>query len=174
MLFLKIKSALLFIVFILYRQLVLFLVVLIQSLSAQNSTIAVDYSSQNFGTIEDVNTIKTEFIITNNGAKDLHVLRADTDRSMKVRINKKTIPPGDTSMLHVTIILQRTGTLSEDIKLVTSTDASPFVLHVEGNIKSIKHDDKTACFYFSKSQKNDVGQAKPLIVSLFKRDTLAK
>jgi Mg-chelatase subunit ChlD len=139
---------------------------------AQNSLIFVDYPNQDIGTIEDVNSIQTEFIIKNTGSKNLYVLRADTKQNIKVRINRKMISAGDTSMLFANIELRETGRLDEEIKIVTSADALPLVLTIKGNIKSIKTDDKTACFYFNKVKRKNVSETVIIPMPSFKLDTL--
>lgn len=122
---------------------------------AQNSIIETDSPIQDFGVLENINNIRSEFIIKNNGAKSLYVLRADTKFGIKVRINNKTIAPGDTSTLYVFMEPKVIGKFNEEIKLITSADAQPYVLTIKGDIKSIKFDDKTACFYFNKSNKKN-------------------
>jgi hypothetical protein len=129
---------------------------------SQNSTIETDFTVQDYGKLENINNIQSEFIIKNNGTKNLYVLRADAKQGIKVRINKKTIPPGDTSTLYVYIEPKTTGRFNEEIKIVTSADALPFILYVKGDVKSIKGDDKTACFYFNKPKKRVAGNYPPI------------
>jgi Mg-chelatase subunit ChlD len=130
---------------------------------AQNSTIESDSKVQNFGKLENVNNIQSQFIIKNNGSKNLYVLRADTKQGIKVRINKKMIPPGDTSTLYIYIEPKTTGKLDEEIQLVTSADVLPYILKVKGEIKSIKADDKTACFYFNQPKRKNTTGYPPII-----------
>jgi len=142
---------------------ILFLFFSIALVHAQNSTIETDFNVQNFGVLENINNIQSQFIIKNNGTKKLYVLRADTKPGIKVRINKKIIPPGDTSTLYVSIEPKVTGRLDEEIKVVTSADALPYILRVKGDIKSIKPDDKTACFYFNTPKPKNTGTYQPII-----------
>jgi len=130
---------------------------------AQNSTIESDSKVQDFGKLENINNIQSEFIIKNNGTKKLYVLRADTKKGIKVRINNKAISPGDTSTLFVYIEPTTTGRLDEEIKLVTSADALPYILRVKGDVKSIKADDKTACFYFNQPKRKNTNTTYPPI-----------
>jgi len=142
--------------------LILILLFKITVVGAQNSTIETDYKVQDFGVLENINNIQSQFIIKNNSTKNLYVLRADTKFGIKVRINKKTIPPGDTSTLYVYIEPKTIGKLDEEINIVTSADALPYTLRVKGEIKSIKLDDKTACFYFNVPQKKRVNAYQPI------------
>lgn len=119
------------------------------ALFSQNSTIEVDEKVQDIGVVENFNNIQSQFIIKNNSLKNLYILRADAGRGVLVRINRKIIPSGDTSMLYVNIELKNVGKLNEEVKIVTSADADPFVLRVIADVKSIKYNDKTACFYFN-------------------------
>ncbi len=143
----------------------LFIISLISSTTlvcAQNSTIESDSRVQDFGKLENINNIQSQFIIKNNGSKKLYVLRADTQKGIKVRINNKTISPGDTSTLFVYIEPTSTGRLDEEIKLITSADALPYILRVKGDVTSIKADDKTACFYFNQPKRKNTNSYPPI------------
>lgn len=133
----------------------IFILVLIFSfkLGAQNSSIGVDIPVHDYGELENIYTLRSEFILINNAQKNLYFLRADVDKDMKVLVYKKTLKPGDTA--HIAALFQpvSTGKFKRDIKLVTSADGEPYLLTIKGNIKSIKKDDKTACYYFGKPNK---------------------
>jgi len=119
-------------------------------LKAQNSTIYVDQTKHDYGDLENIYTLKSEFIIKNNGLKNLYLMRADAEKDVKILAHKKTIPVGDTTLIEVFFQPVKTGKFQRKISLVTSADGLPFVLEISGNIKSIKTDDKTACYYFGK------------------------
>lgn len=117
---------------------------------AQNSTIGVDIALHDYGDLENIYTLKSEFILTNNSSKNLYFLRADVDKDVKVLVYKKTLKPGDTTHLEALFQPSSTGKFKREIKLVTSADGEPYILAIKGTIKSIKKDDKTACYYFGK------------------------
>ncbi|MFL5753954.1 MAG: VWA domain-containing protein [Bacteroidia bacterium] len=121
---------------------------------AQNAGIQVPDKIHDYGALENIYTLESEFIIKNTNPKKLYFLRADVSRSMKVHITKKGVESGDTALLTVIYQPASTGRFSEDIKLVTSADAEPLILTLKGVIRSIKTDDKTACYYFGKPHKN--------------------
>ena len=119
-------------------------------LFSQNNLIGIDDQNQDIGSQENIYKIKADYIIQNNQSKNLYLLRADAKKGITIRAAKKTLKPNDTTIIVVEFIPQQTGHFSESIDLVTSAYDVPFKLSLSGNIKSIKTDDKTACFYFKK------------------------
>lgn len=138
---------------------------LVNCLSSQNSLIGVDEQIKDIGSQEQIYKIHAEYIIQNNQSKNLYLLRADAQRGVTIRAIKKTIKPGDTTLIVVEFIPERTGKFTENINLVTSADALPFTLSLSGNIKSIKTDDKTACFYFKKPNHAGVRTEQAIVVT---------
>ncbi len=128
---------------------------LCEKVLGQNTGIAVDEAVHDYGVLENVNLLQSEFIVKNNSDKNLYFLRADVAKNLKVRINKKALLPGDTSMLTVIYQPGNTGNFNEKIKLVTSASGDPFVLAIKGTIKSIRIDNTTACFNFSSKNRNN-------------------
>lgn len=143
---------------------IFFLTILNNSLFSQNSLIAIDDQNQDIGSQENIYKIKADYIIQNNQAKNLYLLRADAKRGITIRAAKKTIKPNDTTLIVVEFIPTETGKFTEQIDLVTSADGVPFKLSLSGNIKSIKTDDKTACFYFKKPNHTGVKTIDPIVV----------
>jgi Mg-chelatase subunit ChlD len=119
-------------------------------INAQNSIIYVDQTKHDYSDLENIYTLKSEFIIKNNGIKNLYLMRADAEKDVKILTHKKTISVGDTTLIEVFYQPTKTGKFQRKISLVTSADGLPFMLEISGNIKSIKTDDKTACYYFGK------------------------
>lgn len=119
----------------------------------QNSTIEVDAQIHDYGELENIYTLRSEFILKNNASKNLYLMRADVDKDVKVLVYKKTILPGDTVHLSVFYQPSQTGKFKRDVNLVTSADGKAFTITIKGTIKSIKNDDKTACYYFGKPNK---------------------
>jgi len=134
-------------------------------LFSQNTLIGVDEQNQDIGSQENIYKVKANYIIQNNQAKNLYLLRADAKKGITIRAAKKTIKPGDTTIIVVEFIPQQAGKFSENIDLVTSADGIPFKLSLSGNIKSIKTDDKTACFYFKKPNHTSAKTIEPIVVT---------
>ncbi|MBL7935901.1 MAG: VWA domain-containing protein [Bacteroidia bacterium] len=148
------------------KQLFIFVIItFFNQLFAQNSLISVDEPNKDIGSQENIYKVKADYIIQNNQAKNLYLLRADALKGMTIRAAKKTIKPGDTTLIVVEFIPQQTGKFNEAINLVTSADGVPFKMSLSGNIKSIKTDDKTACFYFKKSNNTGVKISEPMVVT---------
>jgi uncharacterized protein YegL len=141
------------------------LISLFHPLSAQNSLIGVDEPNKDIGSQENIYKVKADYIIQNNQAKNLYLLRADALKGITIKAAKKTIKPGDTTLIVVEFIPQQTGKFNEAINLVTSADGVPFKMTLSGNIKSIKTDDKTACFYFKKPNNAGVKTTEPIVVT---------
>ena len=125
--------------------------------------IGIDEQNQDIGSQENIYKVKADYIIQNNQAKNLYLLRADAKKGITIRAAKKTIKPGDTTIIVVEFIPQQAGKFSENIDLVTSADGIPFKLSLSGNIKSIKTDDKTACFYFKKPNHTGAKTIEPIV-----------
>lgn len=148
------------------KQLVIFvLIIFFNSLFAQNSLISIDAADKDIGTQENIYKVRADYIIQNNQTKNLYLLRADALKGITIRAAKKTIKPGDTTLIVVEFIPQQTGKFNEAINLVTSADGTPFKMSLSGNIKSVKTDDKTVCFYFKKPNNNGVKTTEPIVVS---------
>lgn len=147
------------------KQLIIFIIItFFNQLFAQNSLINVDEPNKDIGTQENIYKVKADYIIQNNQAKNLYLLRADALKGISIRAAKKTIKPGDTTIIVVEFIPQQTGKFNETINLVTSADGVPFKMTLSGNIKSIKT-DKTACFYFKKPNNAGVKTTEPIVVT---------
>lgn len=142
----------------------IFLYFVTNLLVCQNALVDIDEKQKDIGAVENIYKIKADFILQNNLSKNLYLLRADVEKGTTVRAAKKTLKPNDTTLLVVEFIPQKTGSFKEIINLITSADGTPFVFSLSGNIKSIKTDDKTACFYFGKSNRSGVKTIEPMIV----------
>ncbi|MGZ3933015.1 MAG: DUF1573 domain-containing protein, partial [Bacteroidia bacterium] len=144
------------------------LLLLYREAKAQNSAIDVSEKNKDVGTVENVYKISAEFLLKNNLAKNLFLLRADVNRNLTVRVAKKTITSGDTVFVVVDYTPVSAGRFSETIRLVTSADAEPLILNLSGTVQSIKTDDKTACFYFKRP--NPAGAVKDVSLIVKEND----
>ena len=142
-----------------------FLLLIPCMLQAQNSAIVVDEKNKDIGSQENIYKVRADYTIQNTLAKNLYLLRADAEKGITIRASKKTIRPNDTALIVVEFIPENTGKFNKPVNLVTSADGQPFQLSLSGSIKSIKTDDKTACFYFGKPNRAGVKDTPPLIVS---------
>ena len=140
------------------------LIIIVQKTLAQNNLITIDEANKDIGIQENIYKIKADFIITNHQSKNLYLLRADAEKGITIKPSKKTIQPNDTALIVVEFIPKNTGKFNEAILLITSADGLPFKFSLSGNIKSIKTDDKTACFYFGKPNTAGVKIIEPIVV----------
>jgi Mg-chelatase subunit ChlD len=143
----------------------IFIFLLCSPVFSQNSLIGVDEQVKDIGVQEQIYKISADYILENKQAKNLYLLRADAQKGVTIRAAKKTLKPGDTTVIVVEFIPQSTGKFTENINLVTSADALPFKLSLSGNIKSIKTDDKTACFYFKRPNNAGVKTVQTMVVA---------
>ena len=139
--------------------------VFFNQLFSQNSLIGIEEQNKDIGIQENIYKVKADYIIQNNQAKNLYLLRADAQKGITIRAAKKTIKPGDTTVIFVEFIPTNTGKFFETINLITSADGVPFKISISGNLKSIKTDDKTACFYFKKPNNTAVKISEPIVIS---------
>lgn len=131
---------------------------------SQNSAILVDEKSKDIGSQENIYKVRADYVIQNTLAKNLYLLRADAEKGITIRASKKTVKPNDTSLIVVEFIPEHTGKFSKPVNLITSADGQPFQLSLSGTIKSIKTDDKTACFYFGRPNRAGVKETQPIVV----------
>lgn len=159
-----------------YKLILIFIFCSLNQLFSQNSLIGIDELNKDIGTQEQIYKVKADYIIQNNQAKNLYLLRADAQKGITIKAAKKTIKPGDTTLIVVEFIPTNTGKFNESINLITSADGVPFKMSLSGNIKSIKTDDKTACFYFKKPINTGVKNTEPIVVTepIKPRDTSNK
>ncbi len=144
---------------------IFFIILQTSFLISQNSLIEVDEHVKDIGTQENIYKIRADYVITNHQVKNLYLLRADAKHGITIRASKKTIKPQDSALIVVEFIPAETGKFKEEIQLVTSADAKSFNLSLIGHIKSIKTDDKTACFYFKKPNNAGVKSTEPIVVT---------
>lgn len=146
------------------KALLILFICIVTQLFSQNSLIHVDEPNKDIGVQENIYKIKADYVIQNNQSKNLYLLRADAMKGMTIHASKKTIKPNDTTLIVVEFIPQHTGKFNEIVNLVTSADGLPYKLSLSGNIKSIKTDDKTACFYFKKPNNTGIKNTEPIVV----------
>lgn len=147
------------------NKLVVLFVILSNLIFCQNSLIEIDEQNKDVGTVDQIYKVKADFIITNHQVKNLYLLRADAEKGITIQTSKKTIKPNDTTVIVVEFIPSQTGKFTKTINLITSADGLPFKITLSGNIKSIKVDDKTACFYFKKPNNAGVKTIEPIVVN---------
>lgn len=133
-------------------------------MAAQNSAIVVDARDKDIGSQENIYKVRADYVIHNTLSKNLYLLRADAEKGLTVRTSRKTLKPNDTALIVLEFVPENTGKFNKPVNLVTSADGEPFRLSLSGNIKSIKTDDKTACFYFGKPNRAGVKETPPIVV----------
>ncbi len=137
---------------------------LFRYMSSQNSAITIDERDKDIGGQENIYKVRADYVIQNNQSKNLFLLRADAEKGITIRASKKTLHPRDTALIVVEFMPKTTGKFTEIINLITSADGLPYQLSLSGIIKSIKTDDKTACFYFKKPNNAGVKTTQPIVV----------
>ncbi len=154
-----------------------FLIVLyLLGIQATKAQIEFSTTSIDLGEIKEAYEIKADIIIRNSGSKKLFLLKADCDKGVKVFASKKTIGINDTALLVISFIPEISGRFNKEIKLFSSTQNNASELHLKGDLISLKTDDKTACYYFGRPNKNIVVKETPIIVKTdnIKRDNSNK
>lgn len=126
----------------------------------------LNYSAYNLdlGEIDKAYEIKAEIIISNIGPKTHYLLKADSERDLKVFTSKKTIKPNDTALLVFSFIPAKNGAFSKKVNLFTSTSGIAEVFTLKGSLKHFKANDKQACYYFGKPKFNHTGTTEPMVV----------
>lgn len=119
----------------------------------------------NLGTITETFEIKGDVLVKNNTSKKIFLMRADSDKGIKVYSSKKTLQPGDTCLVIISFLPESAGKFKKKINLVTSDNPLPYELTVSGNLLKLKTDDKLACFYFGKRKNTEIKTTtEPIVV----------
>ncbi|MCB0429681.1 MAG: VWA domain-containing protein [Flavobacteriales bacterium] len=120
--------------------------------------------SVNFGVLDSVSSAKASFVLKNTGNKKIFIIRADVAVSMKVKISKRNIEPGDTALLTVLVVPESDGAFSEKIYLYHSGSQTPENLSVSGRFRHLLHTSNPmlACYTFSNKQTARPGQMVPI------------
>ena len=105
-------------------------------------------SKISLGDIESANEIRGTSIVKNSGTSKLYLLRADAEYGVKIQASKKTLLPGDTALLSIWFVPEKSGKFNKKISLVHSQNAKPENIYLSGNLIKFETDTKTACFYF--------------------------
>jgi len=113
------------------------------------------------GELSDIHEIKAEVVITNTEEKKIFLLKADADHGLKVFTSKKALVLNDSALLVLSFIPENEGKFNKQIRLYLGHLNKPVIIEMSGNIKSIKHNDKTACYYFKK-QTQPITKALPV------------
>lgn len=116
------------------------------------------------GIIDEAYEIKAELIISNTGEKTHYLLKADSERDLKIFTSKKSIKPNDTALLVFSFIPGKNGSFKKDVSLFTSSSVNAEKFVIKGNLRHFKSDDKQACYYFGKPKFNKTPQDNPVIV----------
>ncbi|MBL7917794.1 MAG: VWA domain-containing protein [Bacteroidia bacterium] len=128
------------------------------------SQVLISENTLDLGEIKNIYEVKAEVILTNSGPKKIFLLKADTEKDMKVFSSKRTLNSNDTALLVISFIPENNGKFKKEIKLFTSDQNEAHKITVKGEISDLKRDDKTACFYFKKPKNNTVVTTEPLLV----------
>ncbi len=105
------------------------------------------------GEISDVYEIRADLVLNNPEAKTVHLLRADSEKGIRVFTSKKSIAVNDTALLVISFIPEQEGRFNKTVLLHMGHLNKPIEIALFGAVHKIKKDDKTACYYFKKQNK---------------------
>ncbi len=108
---------------------------ILQFRNAASQTLPV-LSTHNYGTLESVSTIQSDFRFVNHGSKTVFILLVNVPENFTY-IKPQGIAPGDTGILRITYEPKNTGSFNETIKVFLSDNTKPFELQMLGNIRHI-------------------------------------
>jgi Mg-chelatase subunit ChlD len=129
------------------------------------SQLEYDGQGLQLGTIAEAAEIKGDLVLKNGSGKKVYLLRADADREVKVYAAKKTLQPGDTTLLVISFKPESSGKFKKKIRLVASDRAEPYELELSGSILKVKRDDLTACYYFGQRRSPVRPVEEPIVVN---------
>ena len=93
-------------------------------------------STHNYGTLESVSTLQSDFRFVNHGNKTVFVLIVNAGENISWQ-KPNGIAAGDTGILKITFEPTAAGSFSESIKVFLSDSNKSVELHMSGNIKHI-------------------------------------
>lgn len=127
----------------------------------------LQYNAQELrlGTIAEAAEIKGDLVLRNSSDKKVYLMRADADRAVKVYAAKKTLQPGDTTLLVISFVPEASGKFTKTIRLVASDRGQPYELELSGSILKVKTNDLDACYYFGQQRRNPAGPVEPIVVT---------
>lgn len=112
----------------------------------------VGESVHNYGNLQEVYQITSEFILKNPGKNKIALFRADCSPGIKVKTGKKILLENDTTLISVFFIPNKAGPFREQISVLTSASMIPILLSIQGQIQHLKNNDLQACYSFSKGK----------------------
>ena len=106
------------------------------TISAGAASISFDKKEYNFGTVNEGETVKTTFIVTNTGKGDLVITNAQASCGCTVPVwPKKPITPGKTGEIQVSFNTNgKPNRQSKSITLTTNTEKGREVLKISGMV----------------------------------------
>ena len=119
-------------------------------INGQGKTDILGEKIHDYDKLEEISSLRSQFIIQNNGNQDIFLLRADASKKLKIRSYKKRITPGDTTALEIYFTPTSAGKFNEEIQLITSDRPEPIRLRIKGDIQKITGEGGTACYAFGK------------------------
>ena len=123
-----------------------------RSIYAQEHHLQVDSRVHEYGKLENIYQLQSKFTLKNQGNTTISLLRSKSKEGLQVWASKKIIEPGDTALVLVQFIPKKKGKFKYAIDLITSESEIPITLKINGTIKSISSEDKTACYYFQNTK----------------------
>ena len=114
-------------------------------LKASEAQLVADRTTFDFGNIENFNNDTAYFTFTNTGQKTIYLLQTQPKDNYIVLVDTKTVNPGEDMRLAIVYYTGKKGRFNLEVPLNFSHLTSPLLLHVKGNIKSIRETAFTTC-----------------------------
>lgn len=137
----------------------LFSLFIIETTLAQKPVLTADKTVHDYGEIENVSSLLSEFTLKNSGQTNLYILKADAPRGYTVEAPKKLLTPGETTTLTIRYRIREIGPFEATIKLFSNAGDDPLNIQIKGTVKSISP-DPMMCFSFN--TKATSGSVNPL------------
>jgi Mg-chelatase subunit ChlD len=135
------------------------------SLSPAYAQLQYNEQELQLGTIAEATEIKGDLVLRNSSDKKVYLMRADADREVKVYAAKKTLQPGDTTLLVISFKPESSGKFKKAIRLVASDRSEPYELELNGTILKVKRNDLDACYYFGQRRSPGRTVEEPIVVN---------
>lgn len=136
-----------------------------------NAQLRFSDTDLNTGSVESAYQLQSVVTITNTGQKTAYLMRADAEPEVSVQSITKRLGPGDTTSVFITYTPKKAGKFKTTIQLIGSDSPVPYRIYWSGHLKNWKADDKTACYYFRKTNTSTAPKEGPL---LFETPTLPR
>lgn len=100
---------------------------------------------QDFGKVKEWNNPVYEVVYTNTSSRDLLFLPTPYRQDISVKFAKNKLSPGESTTITLQYFTEDFGRFSKDVQVYVSTENTPLVFTLKGNIQSFHPDALTFC-----------------------------